>query len=274
MARQQETACLVMADLHYGKETGTFGPAVFRKRMDTLLERLSRIRSLLSDYELDTLRIFILGDANDGTGIYATQEHHQAETNVEQQANDLAMFLADWLRRAKEVWPAVEVDAVPGNHGRAGKFAHEAANWDMVCYRYLKLMLGDDVPVRCDNENGDPFLRKLKIRGHNYLIYHGHDIRTYSNIPWYGMMLRLSRWATSHLAPIDVFTMGHFHSYGDWQINQSRILCTGTMVSDDEWALRTFGWESATRWHFFGISDKRPITWSFGLSLTDRLDWG
>jgi len=262
---QEETAVLVMSDLHFGKSTSTYNPDVFRQRMGDLQARMAHIRDLLSDYRFDKLVVVCLGDANDGTDIYATQPHHQAISDVEAQANQLAEFMAGWLRKARDTWGNVEVQAVPGNHGRTGHGAHEAANWDRVAYRYLSLMC-PDIPVIFDG-NSDPFLRKIDIRGHNYLLYHGHDVRTFSSIPWYGMMLRLARWSMSALAPIDVFLMGHFHSYGDWQINQSRILATGTMVSDDEWAFRTLGWEGANRWHLFGVSDKRAITWQYGLDL-------
>lgn len=263
--QQEETAVLVMSDLHFGKQTSSFNPDVFRQRMDALNGRLAHIRGLLSDYAFDKLVVICLGDCNDGTDIYATQPHYQAITDVEAQATQLATYMAEWLRTARTTWGSVEVQAVPGNHGRSGKFAHEAANWDRVAYRYLSLMC-PDIPVIFEGK-GDPFLRKIDIRGHNYLLYHGHDVRTFSSIPWYGMMLRLARWSMSELAPIDVFCMGHFHSYGDWQINQSRILATGTMVSDDEWAFRTLGWESANKWHLFGVSNKYPITWQFGLNL-------
>jgi predicted phosphodiesterase len=257
-----------MSDLHFGKKTSTYNPDVFRQRMDALQGRLGHIRSLLSDYSFDKLVVLCLGDVNDGTDIYATQTHYQAESDVEAQASQLAEYMHGWLRRAKQTWGQVEVQAVPGNHGRVSRFAKETANWDRVAYRYLQMLSQPDgIPVTFEAE-GDPFLRKVFIRAHSYLLYHGHDVKTFSSIPWYGMMLRLARWSMSALAPIDVFCMGHFHSYGDWQINQSRILATGTMVSDDEWALRTLGWESATRWHLFGVSDKRPITWQFGLDLT------
>ncbi len=266
--RQRESAILTLSDLHFGKLTHTFSPDKFATRLHEVSRRLKRIRQLLGDYLFDELVICMLGDVNDGTGIYPTQFHHQAITNVEEQADILSKLLAKFAIEQRNVWHNVRIETVPGNHGRGGRDAHEAANWDIVCYRYLaKELEHDGIKVGIGSPS-NPFLRKVKIRKHDYLLYHGHEIRTFSNIPWYGMMIRLLRWnATRQLAPFDVALLGHFHSHGTWIINQVQLFCSGTFVSDDEWALQTFGWESATRMWLFGVSDSRAVTWQFAIDV-------
>ena len=267
-SKQEESAVLVMTDIHYGRKTSSYNPSVCLERLDRVGAHLARVRQLLAEYYITELVIALIGDVNDGTDIYATQPHHQAITNVEHQARELSTYLAHWLEKQSQVWPSIRVEAVPGNHGRAGRFAHEAANWDIVAYRYLEYQARAlNIPVNI-GEGDDLFLRKVLIRGHNYLFYHGHDIRTFSNIPWYGMMLRLSRWLSTSLAPFDVVCMGHFHTLGYWLINRIHLFESGTMITDDEWALRTFGWESASRWWLFGVSNSRPVTWQFTIDLT------
>ncbi|MFQ5591257.1 MAG: hypothetical protein ACE5HE_08855 [Phycisphaerae bacterium] len=266
---QRETAVLVRSDVHYGKRTPSYNPNIYRKRMAHLGESLAQIRSLLSGgYDIRRLVIFELGDANDGTGIYPTQEHHQAITNVERQAEELATYDAAWYKEQAKVWGAVEVEAVPGNHGRAGRFAHEAASWDLVYFQYLRLMLRGAVDVRFERE-GDPFLRIVELWGHRYLLYHGHAIRMWSGIPWYGIQIRVTRWATTGLAPLSACCFGHFHYYGEMPVNRTKALLTGTMVSSDEWALQTMGYEAQNTWHLFGVGKSRPMTWHFGVDLTD-----
>ncbi len=61
--------------------------------------------------------------------------------------------------------------------------------------------------------------------------------------------------------------MGHFHSSGIWRINKIRLVLSGTMVTDDDWALRTLGWESAPEWWLFGVSNRRAMTWQFPVEL-------
>lgn len=266
-----ELACLAISDLHYGKQTPTFTPDICRKRMDKLADRIIHIvKDIQVGHVIEELVICCLGDVNDGTDIYAGQANYQAIANVEQQARELAEYLAGWTRKLAVAFPRVRWEVVPGNHGRAGRWAHEAANWDMVCYRYLEMLLKPDegVAVNLPKDGVDPFIRQVDIGGHKVLIYHGHDVRTYSNIPWYGMMLRIARWATTQkLSGMEVAMMGHFHSFGLWDINQIPLFVTGTMVSDDEWALRTFGWQSANKWHLFGVSKKYIPTWHYDLRL-------
>lgn len=187
---QRETAVLVASDLHFGKSTPTYSPEVFMIRLGKLDTKLRRIRELLSSYDFDELVIALLGDANDGSDIYPTQVHYQEISNVEEQAALLADLLARFARRQAETWGKVRIEAVPGNHGRSGRFAHEAANWDITCYRYLEMLTRSDeaISVHFENPGRDPFLRVMNVYGHGYLIYHGHDIRCFPS----GTMVYLS----------------------------------------------------------------------------------
>jgi predicted phosphodiesterase len=265
--RERESAVLLVSDIHYGKRTSTFGPQVARDRMSRLLPRLERIHQLLSaSYQIDELVVALLGDVNDGSEIYPTQAHHQEISDPLRQAWEFAGFLAEWLRAAQRVFGAVRVEAVPGNHGRGGsKRIAEAANWDLACYHYLALHLaGTGIGVGYGED--DPFMRILEVRGHRFLLYHGHAIRMYQTIPWYGLMQRMLRWRTA-LGPFAALCCGHFHAFGEMDVNGTRLLLTGTLVTDDQWALQTLGLNSANRWHLFGVGDKRAITWRFDLDL-------
>ena len=268
--KQRGSAVLVMTDVHYGKRTSTYSPGRCARRLDVLGRELGRIRGLLAGYEFEELVIACLGDVNDGTDIYATQPHHQAITNVEQQAEEVARLFYAFSVAQADVWGRVRWECVPGNHGRAGKRAAEAANWDMVAYRYLSLMNQDGrVAVNLPDRNADPFLRVMRVYRHGYLIYHGHDIRAWGNIPWYGIMLRLLRWqaARGDFHGWQTVLMGHFHTIGLWRFNGMVAMCSGTMVTDDEWGLRSFGLQPMNQWWFFGVSPGQPLTWQFCLDV-------
>jgi predicted phosphodiesterase len=263
--RPKESAVVVMTDIHYGKKTTSFNPDACAEKISNFGDSVLRIHDLMTGYQFDELVVCLLGDINDGSEIYATQPHHQAITNVEQQAEDISTILADWFKRQVKsgAWPKIRVECVPGNHGRAGKHAHEAASWDIVTYKYLRNKLPSSCPLHLGKKN--VFLRNIKIKRHNFLLYHGHEIKTFGNIPWYGMLLRTARWNLSSLSPFRAVLFGHWHTFGAWQFNQVTALASGTLITDDDWALQSLGWESANKWWMFGVSDKRPITWSFGL---------
>lgn len=261
------TAILSMSDLHYGAKTTTFGPVSFKNRLDELEETMAVI-ARQRRREVDRLVVAALGDWNDGTGIYPTQPHHQGVTNVDQQADELAHYVAPFILALKKQWGNVEVYAVPGNHGRVSKFAHEAASWDIVCYRYLSLLLGDKVKFHLPKAEPDIFAQKFDASGRTVLLYHGHEIRSYQNIPWYGMMNRLQRWqSTTVLAPFDVVMMGHFHTLGSWKLNKVDLFLSGTMKTNDSWALMSLGWESAAAWWLIGVNDAPYIPWQYVLRL-------
>lgn len=268
-ASPKESAMFNMTDLHYGKRTRTFNTRVFASRLTRIGGELARVRDLLRGYNLDRLYVNILGDVNDGTGIYPTQGHHQYVSDVQRQAAELADLLVPWLLEQQEIWGDVEVNCVPGNHGRAGKFAHEAASWDIVSYEYMRRdLLPHHLFVNINAGGRNPFIKKVTVRGHRYVLYHGHDIRTYASIPWYGLSTRALRWrATRSIRQFDVLTTGHFHTFGSWPINDFEILQNGTMVTHDEWALQTFGWESVNKWWLHGISDQHAVTWRYPVEL-------
>ena len=269
---KNETAVLVVTDVHYGKKTSSFNRQVCKARIARVADKVYSITDLLTGkYKFDELVIMLLGDVNDGTDIYPTQAHHQELSNVEEQAWEFAEFFASVVRGFAKVYPSVRIETVPGNHGRAGKAAHECASWDTVAYRYLGNHLrSDGIPVimgRGDNR----FVRKVSVRRHNFLLFHGHQVRgSFAGIPSYGLSTRVSRWATTEAyAPFDIALCGHFHSFMHWKVNRIPVILSGTCVTDDLWSREELGWESANVWPFFGVNDERPITWKYDLEAAD-----
>jgi len=270
MKKSTESAVLCITDVHVGKETKSFGMNEVRSRIKELAKTVARIADLMkSGIAYEELVILFLGDINDGTLIYKTQAHHQAETDV----NAQAMFAVEdvfvpFINNLSKIFPKIVIYGVPGNHGFASRFAHEASNWDIVFYNYLKLALKTNKKVECNFDT--EFMKVVRVQGKGILIYHGHSIKAYQQIPWYGMFTRLMRWhTTKKFKDWDMATMGHFHTFGLHSLNRIFALMNGTLVSDDEWALETLGYESTNRWWMFGVSKKRVLTWSHGLELTN-----
>lgn len=266
--KQRESAVLTLSDLHFGKKTATFSPDIFETRLEELGAKVKRIHDLLGDYAFDELVIALLGDTVDGSAIYPTQFHHQAITNADEQADILSDLLGKFAQEQKKTWRKVRFECVPGNHGRSSKFNHEAQNYDLTMYRLLELKCKDKGIAVNWNKTINPFVRKINLRGHHFVLYHGHEIRMFQGIPWYGMAMRVFRWlSTRKIGNFDAILMGHFHTTGVWDINEVELCLSGTMVTDDEWALQTLGYESSPHWWLFGVSNSRPITWRFKIDL-------
>ena len=251
-----DSAILNVTDLHYGKRSGKFNPANLELRMGRLADRAGKKLS-----GIDALTIAVLGDVNDGSGIFPTQIHHQAITNPAEQAELASDMLTEFVTRLKKKIKRVRVFCVPGNHGRVGKFAHEAANWDLITYAFLKTKLAP-LGVEVKYPSGDNiWIAKFSIYKHSYLMYHGHGIRMYQSIPWYGISQRMLRWNATSLAPFAAMLSGHFHVCGDMSFNRLRSFLSGTPVLRDQWALTELGLESESEWWLLGVDEKRPVTW-------------
>lgn len=264
---QHETAVLCVADCHYGKVTASYNADVFADRMRMLGGSMAQIRELLAMYVIDELVVLMSGDEVDGDGIYPGQAHYQDPSNVDAQVTEWTEIMAAWLANLVPDWGTLRIECVAGNHGRAGKAAHIAANWDLTAYRELGYLLGDNAEVRWSHE--EPFIRRVDLRGHTGVLYHGHGIRMYQQIPWYGIAQRVMRWSTTQaLGGFDVAYMGHFHQSGLQYVNRIPVLLSGTHATDDEWALQYLGLEAVPRWWLHGVSDHRIITWMYPLDLT------
>lgn len=260
-----DTAICHIGDVHYGKRTSSYGIKECVKRFEVLGKAILATKRQFP--HLKKLVLAIAGDVNDGTGIFPGQEHCQDASNVEMQAWQCASIIARWLAWQGQYWQSVEVQAVPGNHGMSGKFAHEGANWDIVCYRYLSTLSGKSIPVFFESNLGDVFMRKFQVDNHNILLYHGHTIRMYQTIPYYGISQRVMRWSTSSIAPFDLVLLGHFHHTAHFPVNKIEVLTTGTMVSDDPWALRTLGLESSPSAWLFTMNES-GLEWIQKISYT------
>jgi predicted phosphodiesterase len=267
--RERETAVVCLADLHYGKETKSYDPDVFQVRLHHLGDRLMRIHDLLSpSYEFEGLVVAALGDWVDGSGIYPGQATTQRVGNVEQQARDVAAVLTPWLQVQASIWNGCRVECVAGNHGRVGdRASHEAASWDVVAYRYLRMMVEPfGIEVGFNDAPDDPFVRPVTIRGHQMLLYHGHEWgRTIR-----GRQTRIYEWQAVHERTYRVVMSGHFHVAEFLQANRLALIQAGTFVSDDHHAMRKYGSLAEPTTWVFGVGDRRPVTWLFPIYLHEE----
>ncbi|GIW06343.1 MAG: hypothetical protein KatS3mg060_1148 [Dehalococcoidia bacterium] len=266
MSSSVESAVVILSDLHYGKETPTYDPDVFQARLQHLETRLIHIRQALQGYVFDELVIAGAGDWVDGSGIFPAQATTQRVANVEQQARDIAAILLPWIQIQQSIWGPARVECVPGNHGRVGDRAtHEAASWDLVAYRYLHMLAAPlGIEVHFNEPPNDIFLRPFEVRGHSFLLYHGHEWgRTIKT-----RQTRVYEWQAHYGRQFDVVISGHYHVGEILQGNRTLLIQAGTFVSDDSHAIRRYGSRAEPMTWAFGVSERRPVTWMFPIYLT------
>ncbi len=266
MANSQ-TVVAHITDFHYGKKTRTYNKDVAKEKFAKFSKDLVDIRKQNKD--ADKLVLVWGGDIVDGTGIYPSQPHHQDASDVTEQIDDCTDLTKELFKEQLAAWGAVDNYTVPGNHGRTHKANHEGSNYDRILYSAIRREAEKLTGVRVleDDRNVGPFLKPFRVRNHRMLAYHGHSIQMYTNIPWYGIIQRLCKWKADKFAGVSTLMLGHFHGFGLWNVQGCNILLGGTTVTDDMWALESFGSGAVNKWWVFGVTDKNPMQWSIPLNV-------
>jgi len=257
-----------LADIHYGKRTATYNTDICERRLlTTWAEELSNFREKNTQ-----LHLFLLGDVNDGSMIYAGQEHHQALLDVREQAKRCAQLLAKLTERLRQDYESITWHCVPGNHGRTSKFAAEAANWDIQTYDTLSLLVQLQATLHCTVDAYDAeriadhiFLRRVRLYTHNYALHHGHTIHSYQTIPWYGILQRALRWHSAE--PFKLLCLGHFHGSGLEPFNGFEMMRTGSPMDGDDWALETLGVKGDKHGWTFAVSEREALLYPTRIAL-------
>lgn len=258
---KDESAVLVLSDLHFGKKTKTYNMAIAQERFIKLIDNTLAILSERNKISpIKELHLFWTGDIVDGEQIYATHGSHIDDHVVNQIFKSLEI-VAPQITRFVEAGYIVHNHFVRGNHGRVSKFHHEVTNWDYIYGLTLELML-NNVPNMTFNVTSN-WNQVVNVRGKRILQWHGHQIKMTMNLPWYSLTTRISRWATcDELEDFDISVSGHFHSSSCINWNEKKVFTNGTMVSGDQFALEFIGLASTECQHLFGVNES-GVTWKY-----------
>jgi hypothetical protein len=160
----------------------------------------------------------------------------------------------------------VYVYPVRGNHGKGEKWNSNQANWDDVVYHTLAIKFSENTRIKFILT--DQYYQIVDILGTKFLIVHGDQVRGGSyGIPLYALLTRMLRWGTSFEEKWDVLSVAHWHCYSHLEQNGQELIVNGTLVSDDEFVRRTYGWNSSTLQVMFGVHPRKGITWEYRIKL-------
>lgn len=265
--RDPETMVVLRSDLHPGLVTPSYNLEVFHKRMDLFAEKVILIHDIISKtIPLEKLVILDLGDLVSGQGIFPNQawksQEHVLKQIYQEAAPDIIRQNMSWA----EYFPVVEDHLVPGNHGRTGKEYPDEVNFDNI--------LAQDIWRRfefVDRMDIQPEWGKFKmvdVYSWRFLCTHGSLVRSWMNIPFYGLVNKGMRWQGSMPnGPWHYLAHGHFHTDFLFPWNNFVIIGNGTLVSDDDFALEQLGMASRPAQQVFGVHPEHGITWRYTLKL-------
>lgn len=236
-----EEAVLMLSDLHIGElvdfeEMGglnEYNIEVFYRRLKIVEQTLVKIITIMREaYKIETLNIFGLGDWVSGFIHLELAETNDIDitTILFEVGNEIANMIA----RLSTMFKRINFIGIFGNHGRLTKdirYKKKFINWDYIFYHTIALYCKDLHNVNFTIPKS--FWHISEIQSKKFLLLHGDNIKSYLNIPWYGiqkMVARLTELLASRKIFFDYTCLAHFHNSGTLQTNSGKIILNGCFL--------------------------------------------
>lgn len=258
----EEEVVMLLSDWQLGHKTDTFNFEVAKQRVHKIVTAAIKIVNIYRKaYPIRKIHLFCLGDfiQSDKVGYLVDQSELEGITMT--QVFGQAVPLLSWtIQELLKNFDDVYVHCTRGNHGRGEKGTSDMNNWDDVIYKVVETKFSENERVHFTI--AEKFYQIVNVRGTKFLLTHGDQVKGGSyGIPLYALLARMLRWATSIPEHWDVLCVGHWHCFGDVDQNSQELIVNGTLVSDDEYVRKAFGWNGSTKQVFFSVHDKQGITW-------------
>ena len=209
------------------------------------------------------------GDFVSGT-IHEVERHSDA-SNVIHAAYATGHLIAAYLRDMAPHFDEIRVPCTSGNHGRlpdARRMQQKdpTRNWDTVIYLFAMAALRDVPNVRF--EIPDSYFVRYAIEGWSFLQFHGHDIKSWNAIPYYGIDRfgrNMNALHNGRSERIDYFLVSHFHSLGGVPSSGGETFVNGSVIGGTEFSVGALGrCDRPAQWMFLvhpshGITSRWPI---------------
>jgi hypothetical protein len=275
----KESAVLMLSDIHEGKinkfsdfstsgkSSVTYNHEIMLTEFNKLTESIYSVIGLLKgSYDIEKLYIYGLGDYLDNDVIYKGQRFF-VEYGAGKQILMLVKVLSDFVRELLKVFKEIEFVGISGNHGRFTANREEAPvenNIDYLMLKFLEIMFKDEKRVKFIIP--ESWFHLHQIYDWKYFLHHGDTVYSWLSLPYYGIVRQGK--ARRIEVDYDIDCIGHFHTRMEIPVSSTAYtLVNGSFVKKDSFAWKKFGVISKAEQYFFGVSPKRPRTWSFSLEM-------
>lgn len=220
---------IALSDFHLGIDVdnnfGTYNAEIAEKRLKEYIQRILKIRNL---HKSQNAYIVILGDILSGNIHFTTQLENRE--NVIEQVQKSAELISAFVYELSKYFENVYVNGVAGNHSRISYKDQclRGERLDNLIPWYMKAKLSTVKNVKfIDDNNYDPTIGKIEIRGQEYLMVHG-DFDSFSESGVSKLVLMLG------YKPKGIF-YGHLHRCSYDEIAGVKIIRSGSFcgTSDD-----------------------------------------
>lgn len=243
-----------------------------------LCERVRRVttsriaikqRLELGGWYFPEANVALNGDMISGT-IHELERHSDA-SNVIHAVFSTGMLLSLSLRELAQHFQRINVRCTSGNHGRlpdARRVQQKdpTRSWDTAIYLYAMMALRDVTNITFDIP--DSYFAIYEIEGFRFLQTHGHDIKSWNSIPYYGIDRfgrNVQALHNSRRERIDYFIISHFHSAGGVPAAGGETFVNGSLIGGNEFSIGALGkCDKPSQWLFtvhpeHGVASRWPI---------------
>ena len=277
----EQTFVALLSDLHAGETVRaerTLGAGGYD--WEIMLGRLDRyVQSILSHrhhFAAPIRRLVMpwLGD-------FTTGEIHEelALTNDRNGAEIVAQLGYDLAERVvlplAEAFETVEIDCVPGNHGRLSRKPQPKRptfSGDWLAYKFAEAVTRPQRNVTWAIP--DAGMQMRLVYGWRCLLMHGDGIRSsMPGVPWGGVSRRsasLQEQAVAVGTPFDYLFCGHFHTANALDGVTAEVVMNGSTKGVDEYSLSAFGGGRGAKQRLLSMHPDHGITAAFWIDLEER----
>lgn len=227
--KKSKYAILMFSDWHYGalcdSQWNYYDTNVAKERAEQLVVKT---QSYILSLGITDLIVEINGDMCEG--MINIGNRVASEESVVEQIINVSKLLSKCILSLKPYVNSIKVVTTLGNHGRLTpnrkEQADERENFEMLIPEFLRLTLGDDIPIV--TSQGLDFV-KYEFDDKIICLSHGHHDKTKSAID---NMIRVYK-----VVPDEVH-LGHWHHMSDLNDSNIHVVVNGSIKGVDDFGLK------------------------------------
>ena len=227
--KKSKYAILMLSDWHYGalcdSQWNYYDTNVAKERAEQLV---AKTQSYILSLGITDLIVEINGDMCEG--MINIGNRVASEESVVEQIINVSKLLSECILSLKPYVNSIKVVTTLGNHGRLTsnkkEQADERENFEMLIPEFLRLTLGDDIPIV--TSQGLDFV-KYEFDDKIICLSHGHHDKATSAID---NMIRVYK-----VVP-DEIHLGHWHHMSDLNDSNIHVVVNGSIKGVDDFGLK------------------------------------
>ena len=280
----EEDVILLLSDWHIGEVVdpevvgylNKYDEEIAARRVEIITNKVIELTNLHRNIsDIKRIHIACLGDMVSGHNLHDDLDKTNS-LNISDQVLYTSTLLTNLILTLSQFFDEIIFYGVPGNHGRTTKKKEHkdpTSSYDYLAYkiteRELQLLksfnkIQSKIKIYIPKSN---FLL-ISVQEHNILFTHGDNIKSWSSIPYYGMLRDYNNKQelilSAYNMPVHYICIGHFHQPITINRPLGGIIVNGSLKGVDEYSINR-NMISKPSQTFFGVNKKYGRTFLYEL---------